>query len=127
MESIRWHLRILADFKVFTFVLTRAIASAAGRALWDILWHQRRSQLAATTLRLIAAAVGANHFKPFCAHMWRSVDVTEITTRVTVALLVIICQVAKAAYRAWAWIFLLWLMVLVVSPFYFVGYLLSTQ
>jgi hypothetical protein len=59
--------------------------------------------------------------------MWRSVDVTEITARVTVALLVIICQVAKAAYRAWAWIFLLSLMVSVVSPFYFVGYLLSTQ
>lgn len=52
---------------------------------------------------------------------------TEITTRVTVAFLVIICQVAKAAYRAWAWILLLWLMVLVVSPFYFLGYLLSTQ
>lgn len=129
MESFRWHLRMLADFTVVTYVLTRAIASAAGRALREMLWHQRRSQLAATTLRLIAAAaaVGANHFKPFCAHMWRSVDATEITTRVSVALLVIICQVAKAAYRAWAWILLLWLMVLVVSPFYFVGYLLSTQ
>jgi hypothetical protein len=140
MNSLGWHLQMLADFTVVTYVLTWAIASAAGRAVWEMLVQNRRTKARTSPLAVAPPSTSqqqqqhrelATIFHSFCAHIWMSVDVTVITTRLTVAVIVPICKVAlpwaKSAYRGRMWILLLfdWLLIgLVVSLFCYLGSLL---